>query len=82
MVFRYVVGPQEGGQTVPLTFVEIMCAKLTKRNWSFSGRKGASRRTPTASITSAGVEKLRKNYLYRIPEVGIGEHKTRLADNK
>lgn len=58
LLFRYMVGVQDNNQTVPLTFVEILCAKLTKKDWSFSGRKGASRRTPTASITTSGVEKL------------------------
>jgi len=79
MVFRYAVGEQESGQTTPLTFIEILCARLTKSDWSFSGRKGASRRTPTASITAAGVEKLRSNFLYRLPNVGVGKHRSILA---
>ena len=79
MIFRYIVGKQEDEQVVPLTFVEILCAKLSKTDWSFSGRKGASRRTPTASITTSGVEKLRKNFLYRLPEYGVGRHRTILA---
>ncbi|MBI3301671.1 MAG: hypothetical protein HYZ72_06295 [Deltaproteobacteria bacterium] len=80
MVFRYAVGEQESGPSLPLTFVEILCAKLTRADWSFSGRQGASRRTPTASITSSGVEKLRANFLYSILEVGIGRHRNILAD--
>ena len=80
MVFRYAVGEQTGGQVLPLTFVEILCAKLQKSDWSFSGRKGASRRTPTASITATGVEKLRQNFLYRLPEVGVGKHRSIIAD--
>jgi hypothetical protein len=79
MVFRYAVGKQAGGQVVPLTFVEILCARLTKSDWSFSGRKGASRRTPTASITAQGVERLRSNFLYRLPGVGVGRHRDILA---
>lgn len=79
MVFRYGVGEQEGGQTMPLTFVEILCALLTKSDWSFSGRKGESRRTPTASITAEGVEKLRSNFLYRLPAAGVGRHRLILA---
>lgn len=79
MVFRYVVGEQDNGESVPLTFIEILCAKLTKSDWSFSGRKGTSRRTPTASITAAGVEKLRSNFLYRLPGVGVGRHRQILA---
>lgn len=79
LVFRYVVGEQEGGDSVPLTFVEILCALLTKSDWSFSGRKGESRRTPTASITAEGVEKLRSNFLYRLPGAGVGRHRLILA---
>ncbi|MBN1887167.1 MAG: hypothetical protein JW850_04225 [Thermoflexales bacterium] len=79
MVFRYVVGEQDGGRPVALTFVEILCARLTKAGWSFSGRRGASRRTPTASITATGVEKLRGNFLYRLPGMGIGKHRSILA---
>ena len=79
MVFRYAVGEQDNRESIPLTFIEILCAKLTKSDWSFSGRKGVSRRTPTASITTAGVERLRANFLYRIPGVGVGKHRTILA---
>lgn len=80
MVFRYIVGKQDNDEVVPLTFVEILCAKLEKGDWSFSGRSGASRRTPTASITAEGVEKLRKNFLYRLPRYGVGHHRTILAE--
>jgi hypothetical protein len=80
MVFRYNVGQQADGRVVALTFIEIMCAQVAKSDWSFSGRKGASRRTPTASITAAGVEKLRSNFVYRIPGVGVGRHRLILAD--
>jgi hypothetical protein len=80
MVFRYAVGAQHNNEAVPLTFVEILCAYLTKAEWSFSGRTGASRRTPTASITSTGVEKLRENFLYRVPGVGVGRHGNILAE--
>lgn len=80
MVFRYAVGEQHNNEAVPLTFVEILCASLTKADWSFSGRTGASRRTPTASITSTGVERLRENFLYRIPGVGVGRHRNILAE--
>ncbi len=82
MVFRYVVGRQDNGKTEPLRFVEILCAKLTKKDWSFSGRKGASRRTSTASITTSGVEKLRSNFLYRLPGYGVGRHQKILAQHK
>ena len=80
MVFRYAVGEQNKGEVLPLTFVEILCAKLKKSDWSFSGRKGESRRTPTASITAKGVEKLRQNFLYRIPGIGVGKHRAIIAN--
>lgn len=80
MIFRYAVGKQTYGKVIPLTFVEILCAKLTKSDWSFSGRKGASRRTPTASVTTRGVEKLRQNFLYRVPDIGIGKHRAIIAE--
>ncbi len=79
MVFRYAVGKQEDGTKLPLTFLEILCAEVKQSDWSFSGRKGSSRRTPTASITASGVEKLRRNFLYRVPGVGIGVHRDVLA---
>lgn len=80
MVFRYAVGKQANNDVLPLTFVEILCAKLKKSDWSFSGRKGASRRTPTASITARGVEKLRRNFLYRVPASGVGKHRAIIAE--
>jgi hypothetical protein len=80
IVFRYTLGEQVNGKSEPLTFVEILCANLNKLDWSFSGRKGASRRTPTAAITATGVEKLRNNFLYRLPGVGIGKHQLILTE--
>jgi hypothetical protein len=79
MVFRYVAGTQDGADWTPLRFTEVLCAELHKGDWSFSGRKGESRRTPTASIKAAGVEKLRSNFLYRVPGVGVGKHRSILA---
>jgi len=79
MVFRYVVGKQRSGEILPFTFVEILCAELTKADWSFSGRKGESRRTPTASITTGGVEKLRNNFIYRSSGAGVGKHRSIFA---
>ena len=80
MVFRYAVGEQQDGANLPLTFIEILCAEVKQSDWSFSGRKGSSRRTPTASITATGVEKLRRNFLYRVPGVGVGAHRDVLAE--
>lgn len=80
MVFRYAIGEQADGESLPLTFIEILCARLDRSDWSFSGRKETSRRTPTASITTSGVEKLRRNFLYRLPNVGVGPHRHILAE--
>ncbi|MCC6542863.1 MAG: hypothetical protein IT225_11645 [Flavobacteriales bacterium] len=73
LIFRYIIGKQKDGKIVPLTFVEILCAQLTKADWSYSGRKGESRRTPTASITTHGMVKLRSNAIYRLPEFTVGK---------
>lgn len=81
MVFRYAIGEQNKGEAVPLTFLEILCAKLHRSDWSFSGRTGTSRRTPTASVITSGVEKLRSNFLYRLPGVGVGRYRAVLADS-
>lgn len=69
MVFRYETKP------VGFRFTEILCAKLEETDWSFSGRKEGSRRTPTASINIVGMNKLRDNYIYRIPGYGVGKHR-------
>jgi hypothetical protein len=45
----------------------IMCAQLEESDWSFSGRKEGSRRTPTASIKRSGVLKLAANAVYLDP---------------
>lgn len=79
MVFRYVIDPTASPEPVPMTFVEVLCTRLTKEDWQFNGRRGESRRTPTASITRDGVDKLRSNFLYRIPGVGVGRHRDILA---
>lgn len=70
LVFRYVederpdVAPLE---RKPLEFVQVLCAHVTHDEWSFSGRRGASRRTITASITEVGMDKLRSNPIYQNP---------------
>jgi len=81
MIFRYTIGKQKDNTTLPLTFTEILCARLVKSDWSFSGRKQGSRRTPTASIKKTGVEKLRSNFVYRAPNVGVGRHRSILAES-
>lgn len=50
----------------PTEFTDIFAAELSLDDWSFSGRKGESRRTITASILAKGVTKLRSNWIYRL----------------
>ena len=73
ILFRYTVKEQS------FRFTEILCAKLEEEDWTFAGRGENSRRTPTASINSSGVEKLRSNFIYRLPGFGIGRHRHILA---
>jgi len=74
IVFRYVLGDgeQKPEERTPVTFVQILAAHIKKDEWSFSGRKGESRRTITASITEAGVHKLRANPIYQDPKYVVG----------
>lgn len=65
MIFRYELAEMEPWK--PTRFVEILCAELTKKDWSLAERKKTSRRTRTVSINSSGLLKLRKNFLYREP---------------
>ena len=51
----------------PTEIVKIMCAKLTERHWSFSGRNEGSRRTPTASILKEGTALLHDSAVYERP---------------
>lgn len=49
----------------PFRFVGVFGAELTKADWSFAGRSGASRRTITASVKKSGYEKMTANWIYR-----------------
>jgi hypothetical protein len=51
----------------PIEILKVMAAELVEADWSFSGRAGASRRTPTASILRAGTTKLHANAVYEHP---------------
>lgn len=51
----------------PSEILKVMCALLEEEDWSFSGRVGASRRTPTASILKSGTTKLHQNAIYQHP---------------
>ncbi len=49
----------------PFRFLKVVGALIAKKDWKFSGRKGKSRRTITASVTPTGFEKMEKNWIYR-----------------
>jgi len=51
----------------PTKLERVLCAQLNESDWSFSGRKEGSRRTPTASIKKSGVVKLEQAVLYLDP---------------
>jgi len=66
MVFRYDIDKETlpVKDRRPTKIIEVLAAYLMKEDWSFSGRKGTSRRTPTASILKSGTVKLRENWIY------------------
>lgn len=49
----------------PFAFRQVLLGRLTKDDWSFSGRSEGSRRTITASVTPTGYAKMSGNWLYR-----------------
>lgn len=51
----------------PTRIERVLCAQLEESDWSFSGRKEGSRRTPTASIKRSGVLKLEANAIFLDP---------------
>jgi hypothetical protein len=61
MVFVYDIG----NKMAQTEIASVLAAKLTKNDWSFSGRSATSRRTITASIKKEATERLRKNWIYR-----------------
>ena len=58
----------QGISPKPFRFVKVVGARLTKDDWSFSGRSKTSRRTITASVTRSGYNKMEANWIYRDPE--------------
>jgi hypothetical protein len=52
----------------PFQFQSIFLGRLTKADWSFSGRNQDSRRTITASVTKSGFEKMTNNWIYHDAE--------------
>ena len=72
MIFQYEIDvttePPQNRR--PSQYRRVMIAKLDEGDWSFSGRQGMSRRTPTASILKSGTLKLASNAIY---ELGVGK---------
>jgi len=52
----------------PFRFKRALGARLTKSDWSFSGRSARSRRTITASVVASGYQKMGANWIYQGPE--------------
>lgn len=77
MIFRYDLDESivDSYKKRPITFVQVLAAKMEKKDWSFSGRVGASRRTITASITAKGMDKLRSNPIYQDPAFIVAPNK-------
>jgi hypothetical protein len=50
----------------PFCFRGVYAAKLTKKDWAFSGRGEGSRRTITASVTGDGLQKMKANWVYEV----------------
>ncbi len=78
MIFRYTVDrrPIPPQDREPIEFVQVLAAKLSRTDWSFSGRSATSRRTITASITKRGMPKLRGNPIYQNPVFVVGAKPT------
>lgn len=73
MIFRYKVDTTTTpfANREPTRFLQVLVARLEREDWSFSGRRGTSRRTPTASITKTGMHKLRSNPIYQEPDAVV-----------
>jgi len=71
MVFVFEAGRAsdagKGIKRAPFRFIKVCGALLTKDDWAFSGRSGASRRTITASVKKSGYEKMMANWIYKAP---------------
>ncbi len=48
----------------PFRFVRVAAARLTREDWTYSGRSATSRRTITASVNPSGYEKMMANRIY------------------
>lgn len=77
IIFRYTIDTEIPALVrPPITFVQVLAAKLEFNDWTFSGRNGNSRRTITASINERGMDKLRSNPVYQDPRYIVAPNKT------
>jgi hypothetical protein len=59
----------KGIQPKPFRFIKVVGARITKNDWSFSGRSASSRRTITASVNNSGYQKMVANWIYQDPNL-------------
>lgn len=64
------VDPSKGIEPKPFRFIKVVGARLTKDDWTFSGRSETSRRTITATVRDSGYEKMMANWIYKAPASG------------
>jgi hypothetical protein len=70
MVFVYDSNSPEDAEPIrPFSFKMVVGAPIKQEDWAFSGRKGASRRTITASVKKSGRQKMKDNWIYYGPGV-------------
>lgn len=55
----------KGTQPRPFRFNMVVGARLTRDDWVFAGRSATSRRTITASVTTAASARMVENWIYR-----------------
>jgi len=65
MVFHFDSNTPKAEDPRPFSFKGVYIAELTEEDWSFSGRSATSRRTITASVIKAGVDKMKANWVYK-----------------
>ncbi|HEY3413273.1 MAG TPA: hypothetical protein VGM51_09495 [Armatimonadota bacterium] len=70
MIFTYTVNKKGDKCPMSFRFDSVFAAQLEEEDWSFQGRIGDSRRTPTASIIKSGLQKLKANWVYRAGQGG------------
>ena len=70
------IDTEPANEREPTRVVRVLCARLEESDWSFSGRKEGSRRTPTATI---GRTKLIASVVYLDPAYGAAAVKKREA---